>query len=149
MPKSWWSRIVTERAFVALGSNLGDRAAYLASARSALSLLPGTRLLAASTVEETAPFGQAAQGPYLNQMVAMDTSLPPFVLLGELQRIERELGRVRRERWGARTIDLDLVRMDAVEVRSPTLVLPHPGIPHRDFWRRELAELEAILEVAA
>lgn len=138
-----------ERAFVALGSNLGHRAAYLASARCALSLLPGTRLLAASTVEETAPFGPAAQGPYLNQMVALGTSLPPFVLLAALQRIERGLGRVRRERWGARTIDLDLVRMEGTQMRSPTLVLPHPGIPHRTFWRRELAELEAILGVAA
>ncbi|MFL5608920.1 MAG: 2-amino-4-hydroxy-6-hydroxymethyldihydropteridine diphosphokinase [Gemmatimonadaceae bacterium] len=140
---------MNERAFVALGSNLGDRAAYLAAARSALSLLPSTRLRAVSTVEETAPFGPSAQGPYLNQMVAIDTSLPPLVLLAELQRIERALGRVRRERWGARTIDLDLVRMDAVEMRSATLVLPHPGLPARDFWQRELAELEAALGAAA
>jgi 2-amino-4-hydroxy-6-hydroxymethyldihydropteridine diphosphokinase len=136
---------VSERAFVALGSNLGDRAAYLASALSALSLLPDTRLSAASAVEETAPFGPAAQGPYLNQMVAVETSLPPFVVLAHLQRIERSLGRVRRERWGARTIDLDLVRMDAIEMRSPKLVLPHPGLPAREFWRRELAELETLL----
>jgi 2-amino-4-hydroxy-6-hydroxymethyldihydropteridine diphosphokinase len=140
---------VSERAFVALGSNLGDRAAYLASALSALSLLPDTRLSAASTVEETAPFGPAAQGPYLNQMVALETSLPPLALLAELQRIERSLGRVRRTRWGARTIDLDLVRMDAVDMRSPTLVLPHPGLPARDFWQRELAELEAMLGAVA
>ena len=140
---------MSERAFVALGSNLGDRAAYLASALSALSLLPNTRLSAASTVEETAPFGPAAQGPYLNQMVALETSLPPLALLAELQRIERSLGRVRRTRWGARTIDLDLVRMDAVDMRSPTLVLPHPGLPARDFWQRELAELEAMLGAAA
>jgi 2-amino-4-hydroxy-6-hydroxymethyldihydropteridine diphosphokinase len=136
---------VSERAFVALGSNLGDRAAYLAAARSALSLLPTSRLTAASIVEETAPFGPAAQGPYLNQMVVMATSLPPVVLLGALQRIERSLGRVRRERWGARTIDLDLVRMDGIEMRSATLVLPHPGWLSRDFWRRELAELEGLL----
>ena len=136
---------MSERAFVALGSNLGDRAAYLASALSALSLLPDTRLSAASTVEETAPFGPAAQGPYLNQMVAVETSLPPFVVLAHLQRIERSLGRVRRERWGARTIDLDLVRMDSIEMRSPKLVLPHPGLPAREFWRRELAELETLL----
>jgi 2-amino-4-hydroxy-6-hydroxymethyldihydropteridine diphosphokinase len=140
---------VSERAFVALGSNLGDRASYLATARSALSLLPLSRLMAASAVEETAPFGPSAQGPYLNQMVAMDTSLPPFVLLVELQRIERSLGRVRRARWGARTIDLDLVRMDDVEMRSPTLMLPHPGLPARDFWQREIAELEALLGAPA
>ncbi|MDQ6633544.1 MAG: 2-amino-4-hydroxy-6-hydroxymethyldihydropteridine diphosphokinase [Gemmatimonadota bacterium] len=140
---------MSERAFVALGSNLGDRAAYLAAARSALSLLPTSRLAAASIVEETVPFGPAAQGPYLNQMVVMETSLPPTVLLGALQRIEWSLGRVRRERWGARTIDLDLVRMDGIEMRSATLVLPHPGWPSRDFWRRELAELETLLGDAA
>jgi len=136
---------VSERAFVALGSNLGDRAAYLATARSALSLLPTSRLTAASTVEETVPFGPVAQGPYLNQMVVLETSLPPLALLGALQQIEQSLGRVRRERWGARTIDLDLVCMDGIEMRSPTLVLPHPGLPTRDFWRRELAELKALL----
>ena len=136
---------MSERAFVALGSNLGDRAAYLATARSALSLLPTSRLTAASTVEETVPFGPAAQGPYLNQMVVLETSLPPVVLLGALQQIEHSLGRVRRERWGARTIDLDLVCMDGIEMHAPTLVLPHPGLPTRDFWRRELAELEALL----
>jgi 2-amino-4-hydroxy-6-hydroxymethyldihydropteridine diphosphokinase len=136
---------VSERAFVALGSNLGDRAAYLTSARSALSLLPASRLRAASAVEETAPFGPEAQGPYLNQMIAMDTSLPPLVLLAELQGIERSLGRVRRARWGARTIDLDLVRMDGIEMHCPALVLPHPGLPTRDFWQRELAELDVLL----
>lgn len=140
---------MAERAFVALGSNVGDRAAYLMSALSALSLVPTSRLVAVSSVEETAPFGPAAQGPYLNQMAALETSLPPFMLLSELQRIERALGRVRRARWGARTIDLDFVRMGAREMHSPTLVLPHPGVPRRDFWRRELAELTAMLGDAA
>jgi 2-amino-4-hydroxy-6-hydroxymethyldihydropteridine diphosphokinase len=136
---------VAERAYVALGSNLGDRAAYLAAACSALSLLPSSHLSAASSIEETAPFGPEAQGPYLNQMVVLQTSLPPLTLLGELQRIERSLGRVRRTRWGARTIDLDLVQMDGRQSRTSTLVLPHPGISARDFWRRELAELSVIL----
>lgn len=136
-------------ALVALGSNLGDRAAYLAAARGALALLPGTRLLATSRVEETVPFGTAAQGPYLNQMVALRTSIAPLPLLGELQRIERALGRVRRTRWGARTIDLDLVRHGDLTLDHPALALPHPGLASRDFWRRELAELDALLAVAA
>jgi 2-amino-4-hydroxy-6-hydroxymethyldihydropteridine diphosphokinase len=140
---------VAERAFVALGSNLGDRSAYLASARSALSLVPRSRLLAVSSVEETVPFGPAAQGPYLNQMAALETTLSPLMLLSELQRIERALGRIRRARWGARTIDLDLVRVGAREMHLPTLVLPHPGVQTRGFWRRELAELAAILSNAA
>jgi 2-amino-4-hydroxy-6-hydroxymethyldihydropteridine diphosphokinase len=82
-------------------------------------------------------------------MVALETLLPPHTLLMALQAIERGLGRVRRERWGARTIDLDLVRVGAAAVRTPALTLPHPGLPTRDFWRRELAELDRILERAA
>ncbi len=130
-----------ELAFVALGSNLGDRRAHLDRARVALSLLPASRLVAASSVEETAPLGAMAQPPYLNQMVALDTALAPEALLASLQRIERSLGRVRGERWCARTIDLDLVRHGDRRMRSATLELPHPGWPAREFWQRELAEL--------
>ena len=140
---------MTARADVALGSNLGDRAAWLASARAALSLLPSTRILAASWIEETIPFGPAAQGPYLNQMLALESALPPTAMLHALLTIEHQLGRVRRERWGARVIDLDLVRMGAATIQSPGLVLPHPGLPDRAFWQRELAELDRILERAA
>jgi 2-amino-4-hydroxy-6-hydroxymethyldihydropteridine diphosphokinase len=140
---------VTERAFVALGSNLGDRAAYLASAVRALSLLPGSRLLATSAVEETVPFGTAAQGPYLNQMAALDTVLTPHALLRELHRIEQALGRVRRERWGARTIDLDLVQLGSTTLQTPALTLPHPGLRDRAFWQREIAELTSLLRQAA
>ena len=140
---------MTDRAFVALGSNLGDRGSLLAAARAALSLLPESRLVAASLVEETAPVGPVAQGPYLNQMVVLATSLPPLALLEALHGIERALGRVRAERWGPRTIDLDLVRYAEVRLASPALTLPHPGIATRDFWQRELAELELLLARAA
>src|SRR5215211_727172 len=109
MRRSSWSVTVAERAYVALGSNLGDRAAHLDRARVALTLLPSTRLLAVSSVEETAPLGAMAQSPYLNQMAAVDTSIPPEVLLASLHAIERAQGRVRGARWGARTIDIDLV----------------------------------------
>jgi 2-amino-4-hydroxy-6-hydroxymethyldihydropteridine diphosphokinase len=140
---------VSPRADIALGSNLGDRAAWLASARAAVSLLPASRLIASSSIEETIPFGPAAQGPYLNQMLALESPLSPHALLMALQAIERRLGRIRRERWGARTIDLDLVRISGATLRAPALTLPHPGLPTRDFWRRELAELDRILERAA
>ena len=135
-----------ERVFVALGSNLGNRAAYLASARGALSLLPQTRLLAASRVEETAPFGDGAQAPYLNQMVALDSRLPPSVMLHALQRMEVAMGRVHRARWGPRTIDLDIVRFGSREQSHRGLTLPHPGVAGRAFWQRELAELGGLLE---
>lgn len=139
---------MTERAFVALGSNVGHRAGYLASARVALAALPATRLVAASHVEETAPFGSGAQGPYLNQMVLVATSLAPRALLRALQAIELSLGRVRSRRWGARTIDLDIVAFGAHVLKWRELTLPHPGIPYREFWQRELAELALLVRAA-
>jgi 2-amino-4-hydroxy-6-hydroxymethyldihydropteridine diphosphokinase len=148
-PRWSWNANVTERADVALGSNLGDRAAHLDRARAALSLLPGTRVAAVSSVEETAPLGGMAQAPYLNQMVALRTRLAPEALLAALHRIEAALGRLRGSRWGPRTIDLDLVRYGDRRVRSASLELPHPGLPKRDFWWRELAELDVILRDTA
>ena len=135
---------VAERAFVALGSNLGDREGHLAAARAALAALPRTRLVAASRVEETAPLGGMDQPPYLNQMVALETALEPRALLAACQAIERSRGRVRTERWGARTLDLDIVRYGDRRVAEPDLIIPHPQLPHRDFWQRELAELRSM-----
>jgi 2-amino-4-hydroxy-6-hydroxymethyldihydropteridine diphosphokinase len=131
-----------ERAYIALGSNLGDREGHLAAARAALAALPRTRLVGASRVEETAPLGGMDQPPYLNQMVALETGLEPRALLAACQAIERSRGRVRAEHWGARTLDLDIVRYGDRRVAEPDLIIPHPGLPHRDFWQRELAELE-------
>ena len=132
-----------ERAYVALGSNLGDRGGHLAAARAALAALPGTTLVGASAVEETPPIGGMDQPPYLNQMVALDTRLSPRELLEACQAIERGRGRVRGEHWGARTLDLDIVRYGRQRVAEPDLIIPHPELPNRDFWQRELAELHA------
>jgi len=132
-----------ERVYVALGSNVGDRAAHLAHARARLARLRGTRLLRASTVEETAPLGPVPQGPYLNQMVLLETTLAPRELLEQLHAIEAERGRVRSVRWGPRTLDLDIVRYGDRAVREPELTIPHPELEHRDFWLREIAELDA------
>jgi len=132
-----------ERAYVALGSNLGNREEHLAAARAALDALPRTRLVAASAVEETAPLGAMDQPPYLNQMVLLETALEPRALLAACQAIERSRGRVRTERWGARTLDLDIVRFGHRRMDDPDLIIPHPGLSQRDFWTRELAELEA------
>ena len=140
---------MADRAYVALGSNLGDRAAQLDRARAALTLLPSTRLAAPSSVEETAPLGAMAQPPYLNQMVALDTSLAPETLLAALHAIERAQGRLRGARWGARTIDLDLVRYGDRVIQTPSLTLPHPGLATREFWQRELTELARALGEAA
>jgi 2-amino-4-hydroxy-6-hydroxymethyldihydropteridine diphosphokinase len=132
-----------ERAYVALGSNLGDRAGHLAAARAALAALPRTRLVAESRVEETAPLGGMEQPAYLNQMILLETALDPRALLAACQAIERSRGRVRGERWGARTLDLDLVRYGHRRIADPDLIIPHPELSNRDFWIRELAELEA------
>lgn len=132
-----------ERAYIALGSNLGDREEHLAAARAALAALPATRWVAASAVEETQPLAGMDQPPYLNQMVLLETSLEPRALLAACQAIERSRGRVRTEHWGPRTLDLDIVRYGGRRIADPDLIIPHPELPNRDFWIRELAELEA------
>ncbi len=135
-----------EVVFVALGSNVGDRDAHLAFARQCLAALPDTELKAESTIEETVPIGPVGQGPYLNQMVLLESALDPEVLLDACLAIEEERGRVRGERWGPRTLDLDVVRFGDRVIRTPRLIVPHPELPHRDFWQRELAELETHAE---
>src|SRR5947209_1521398 len=125
-------------AYIALGSNLGDRDAYLARAREAIARIPGARIVGESSVEETAPIGPVSQPAYLNQMVAVETTLSPRELLVALQEIERREGRDRAVRWGPRTLDLDIVRFDGQTVNEPSLRVPHPELPHRDFWQREL-----------
>jgi 2-amino-4-hydroxy-6-hydroxymethyldihydropteridine diphosphokinase len=132
-----------ERAYIALGSNLGDREEHLAAARAALAALPTTRVVAASTIEETQPLAGMDQPAYLNQMVLLETALEPRALLAACQAIERSRGRVRSEHWGARTLDLDIVRYGGRRIADPDLIIPHPELPNRDFWIRELAELEA------
>jgi 2-amino-4-hydroxy-6-hydroxymethyldihydropteridine diphosphokinase len=133
-------------AFIALGSNLGDREAHLAAGRGGIARLPGTRVLAVSAIEETEPLGPP-QPRYLNQMIAIETELAPRALMDALLDIERAAGRERRERWGPRTLDLDIVRFASQSVSEPGLEVPHPGLRDRDFWQRELAELTGQLSV--
>jgi 2-amino-4-hydroxy-6-hydroxymethyldihydropteridine diphosphokinase len=131
------------RVYVALGSNLGDRVGYLAAARSALGHLPGTRLVAASSIEETEPLGDMDQPPYLNQMLLLETTMAPRDLMHAGQAIEEANGRVRLAHWGSRTLDIDIVRYGDLSLAEPDLVLPHPGLALREFWQREIAELES------
>ena len=84
-----------------------------------------------------------AQPAYLNQMVLLETRLGPRGLLEACHAIEQAEGRVRQERWGARTLDVDIVRFGERHVAEPDLIIPHPELPNRDFWQRELAELQA------
>lgn len=132
-----------ELAYVALGSNLGDRAEHLRRAREALGSLPETQLLRESVIEETAPLGGMPQPPYLNQMVLLNTGLDPRELLQACQVIERSEGRERTQHWGPRTLDLDIVRFGSRRVTDSDLIIPHPELSHRDFWQREMAELSS------
>jgi 2-amino-4-hydroxy-6-hydroxymethyldihydropteridine diphosphokinase len=134
---------VKDIAYVALGSNLGQREVFLAKARDAIAQLAGTRVLGQTEVLETAPIGPIAQGPFLNQMIAIETVLAPSELLAELQRIEADAGRIRDARWGPRTLDLDIVLFEKQAVREPGLTVPHPELSNRDFWLRELTELRS------
>ncbi|HEY7458706.1 MAG TPA: 2-amino-4-hydroxy-6-hydroxymethyldihydropteridine diphosphokinase [Xanthobacteraceae bacterium] len=127
--------------FVALGSNLGDRAANLAAARDALA-----RILiepALSSIYETEPWGPPNQGRYLNQVMRGTTALAPRDLLENLQDIERSLGRDRRreERYGPRTIDLDILLYDDLVVEEPGLQIPHPRMMERAFVLVPLVEI--------
>jgi len=122
---------------IALGTNLGDRAGYLRSARAAIESDPALTVLDASRVFETPPLGPP-QPHYLNAALLVETRLPPVELLDRCLAIERDLGRVRGERWGPRTIDLDLLWADegdgvAAIVSTATLTLPHPHLLERSF----------------
>jgi 2-amino-4-hydroxy-6-hydroxymethyldihydropteridine diphosphokinase len=132
-------------AFVALGSNLGDRAGFLSRARAALAALPGSRIVAESSIEETAPLGPADQPAYLNQMVALESPLAPRELLSHLLEIERGEGRRRTVRWGPRTLDLDIVAYREQTADDPELHVPHREMKKRDFWQRELAEVRGAI----
>ncbi|HEY4305600.1 MAG TPA: 2-amino-4-hydroxy-6-hydroxymethyldihydropteridine diphosphokinase [Gemmatimonadaceae bacterium] len=142
---SYGATPVSDVAFIALGSNLGDRHAYLSRARWALDALPASRIVAESTIEETAPLGPADQPAYLNQMVALETTLEPHALLTSLLEIEQREGRQRDVRWGPRTLDLDIVAYRDATVNDEDLQVPHRELPNRDFWQRELAELRSII----
>ncbi len=133
-------------ACVALGSNLsspaGDRAATIASAVRAIAALPGTTLRAASDPIETEPVGPPGQGPYLNAAASVLTTLSARALLEALLEIERAHGRERRERWGARTLDCDLILYGDRIIHEPGLTVPHPEMANRRFVLEPLASIE-------
>jgi 2-amino-4-hydroxy-6-hydroxymethyldihydropteridine diphosphokinase len=129
---------------IALGSNLGERAELLQRAVGELARLRRSRLLARSAWQETpAAGGPAGQGAFLNGAALVATELAPAVLHRELTAIESRLGRVRRERWGARAIDLDLLLYDRLELSTPELAIPHPRMAFRRFVLAPAAEIAA------
>lgn len=131
-------------AYLGLGSNLGDRLAYLAGAVAELRELDGE--LSVSHLYETAPVGgPAGQGPYLNCVVRMETALSPHELLELAHRLENEAGRVRTVRNGPRTLDVDLLLLDDLVIVTEDLVVPHPRMFERSFVLAPLEELDPAL----
>ena len=131
-----------ERAYVGLGSNLGDRERTLLSAVDALAATPGVEVVAVSSFAETEPVGAVRDQPrFLNGAVAIDTSLPPRELLDRLLEIEAEHGRVRDVPGGPRTLDLDLLVYGEEAVDEPGLTVPHPRLGEREFVLTPLREL--------
>jgi 2-amino-4-hydroxy-6-hydroxymethyldihydropteridine diphosphokinase len=128
------------RAFLGLGSNVGDRQRYLREAVATLDDA-GIGLRAVSPVYETEPVGGPEQGRYLNLVVELDTDLSARELLAVCRRVEATAGRVRIEHWGPRTLDVDVLWVDGVEVDEPDLVVPHPRMWDRRFVLAPLRDL--------
>lgn len=126
-------------AAIGLGSNLGDRIAFLMTGLDGLRRI-GT-LLDVSSLYETAPVGGPEQGPYLNAVALLETTLSARDLLAALHEIEADAGRVRRERWGPRTLDLDLLVYDELVTDDPDLAVPHPRADERQFVLVPLVEV--------
>ena len=134
-------RAVALEVVVGLGSNLGDRRATLDAALVAIATLPGTDVVARTEPRETAPVGGPPQGPFLNAAALLATTLAPRALLDALLAIERANGRERRERWGPRTLDLDVLWIAGLVVDEPGLAVPHPHLLVRSFALAPLVEL--------
>ncbi|MDO4921284.1 MAG: 2-amino-4-hydroxy-6-hydroxymethyldihydropteridine diphosphokinase [Phascolarctobacterium sp.] len=132
-------------AYVALGSNLGDKEAHL---RRALLLLlqQGVEVERVSSFIITEPYGVTDQPQFLNGVCRVRTVLPPLALLRTLLAVERQMGRVRLRRWGERNIDLDLLLYEDVLLDTPELRLPHPDMQNRDFVLLPLAEIAPTLQ---
>jgi 2-amino-4-hydroxy-6-hydroxymethyldihydropteridine diphosphokinase len=136
------------RAFLALGSNVGDRAALLQDAVDALATADGVDVAAVSRVYQTAPVGGPPQDDYLNAVVAIGTDLDPHALLSLAQRVERDARRVRAERWGPRTLDVDILLFDDVVLDDPDLTIPHPRMWERGFVLAPLRDVAPELVAA-
>ncbi len=140
-------QLYADRVFIAVGSNLGDRAGWLQKARKKLSASTAVKMRRASSVYETAAAGKIDQPAFLNQVVEIRTTLRPENLLARLLQIEQELGRERNERWGPRNIDLDLLAYGESQIQNERLKLPHPELSRRRFVLAPWAEIAPEFEV--
>jgi len=129
-------------AYIGLGSNLQQPSEQLNQALQQLAKIPQTHLMTASPLYRSAPLGPADQPDYINAVAALATRLSPLELLDALQAIERQQGRVREgERWGPRTLDLDLLLYGNQQIHNDRLVVPHPGLGERNFVLYPLSDI--------
>jgi 2-amino-4-hydroxy-6-hydroxymethyldihydropteridine diphosphokinase len=133
------------RAYLGIGSNMGERARYLQGAVDGLAATDGITVIAVSPVYETEPVGGPEQPDYLNAVVGVEADLTPRQLLEVAQRLEHDAGRVRGERWGPRTLDVDVLLVGDEHVDEPDLVVPHPRLFERAFVMVPLADLDPML----
>jgi 2-amino-4-hydroxy-6-hydroxymethyldihydropteridine diphosphokinase len=128
-------------AFIGLGSNLGDPAKQVLKAIDLINAHGDIEVRTQSSLYKTEPFGQIVQDWFVNAAIEVRTPLSPQALLSALLEVEQSMGRVRKEKWGPRIIDLDLLLYEDLIVREENLVLPHPGIPERGFVLVPLCEI--------
>jgi 2-amino-4-hydroxy-6-hydroxymethyldihydropteridine diphosphokinase len=134
-------------AYIGVGSNLGDSQGRVRAAFDALGRLDGCRLVATSRLYRTRPFGPVQQGDFINAVAGVLTQLSAQQLLSGIRDIETAAGRVRSERWGPRTLDLDLLVFGDQRIDTPELTVPHPGIAERGFVLAPLVDIAPSLQV--
>ncbi|WP_445355759.1 2-amino-4-hydroxy-6-hydroxymethyldihydropteridine diphosphokinase [Microbulbifer sp. EKSA008] len=136
-----------ETVYIGLGSNLAEPGKQLRSALSAMERIPSTELLGCSSFYRSAPVGPGDQPDYINAVAALKTALSPLALLDQLQSIELSHGRERSIRWGARTLDLDILLFGESQIDEPRLQVPHPCMAERNFVLLPLSELAPAMEL--
>lgn len=135
------SEVIQHTAYIAIGSNLGDRLSFIDDALGHLGENPEIEISQTSTIRETDPVGPGRQNPYLNAVARIQTTLQAHPLLDALIDIEHRLGRIRREKWGPRTIDLDILLFDDQIIDEASLTIPHPRLQERTFVLVPLCEI--------
>ncbi|MEI6518539.1 MAG: 2-amino-4-hydroxy-6-hydroxymethyldihydropteridine diphosphokinase [bacterium] len=129
------------RAWLGLGTNMGDKNTALAQAMQHIANLSATSIIKQSDIIETAAWGITDQPAFLNMAIEIQTTLPPGDLLNELLKIEETMGRVRTQKWGPRIIDIDILIYENIIMDTPELTLPHPFITQRSFVLIPLAQI--------
>lgn len=134
-------------AFIAIGSNIGDRIEYLGNAVKQVNQHEKIKVVNASSIYETDPVGYTNQDPFLNMVIQVKTDLGPYKLLDALLLIEEKLGRKREIKWGPRTLDLDILLYNQENIKSEKLIVPHPRMQERAFVMVPLLEIDSYIKL--